>query len=54
MVNWLANNIKYCHPSNVPDEAERLLRARLGEGQTLFEWLVEIIQSHKAVELVLE
>lgn len=54
MVNWLADNIKYCHPSNIPGVAERLQRARLGEGETLFEWLVEIIQSHSAVELVLE
>lgn len=54
MVNWLADNLKYCHPTNVHSLAERLRQARLCEGPTLFEWLVEIIRSHEPVELVLE
>lgn len=54
MANWLATNIKYCHPSNIPDFAERLRKARLCEGQTLFDWLVQIIHDHENVQLVLE
>jgi hypothetical protein len=54
MVNWLIANLKYCHPSNVLAVAERLRKARLEEGPTLFDWLVEIIREHKQIELLLK
>jgi hypothetical protein len=44
MVRWLANNIQRCHPDNIMAVAERLRLTRLGQGPTLFDWLVEIIR----------
>jgi Barstar (barnase inhibitor) len=39
--------LKTCHPSNIPLFRQRLDRARRGEGPTLFDWLVEIIEDNK-------
>lgn len=38
---------KTCHPSNVPQFRQRLDHARRGEGPTLLDWLVEIIEDNK-------
>jgi hypothetical protein len=54
MVEWLTGNLQRCHPDNATSVAERLRRARIGEGPTLFEWLVEIIRSYPQFELMLE
>ena len=42
-----------CHPSNRCSLAEQLAAARRGEGQTIFETLLEIIGNHPEVKLVL-
>jgi hypothetical protein len=39
--------LRTCQPSNVPEFRLRLDRARRGEGPTLFDWLVEIIEDNK-------
>lgn len=53
MVIWLTNNMKHCHPSNIPSRAESLIQARSDQGPTLFDFILEIIQRHKSVEVVL-
>jgi hypothetical protein len=53
-IKWLEERVRNCHPTNVPAMQERLAAARRGEGQTLFDTLVEIIRDHEAVELRLE
>jgi RNAse (barnase) inhibitor barstar len=35
-----------CHPSNRKEVAGKLALAESGEGQTVFDWLVEIIKKH--------
>jgi hypothetical protein len=54
MVGWLAENLKHCHPDNIPERAIRLQNARLGRGPTLFDELVDIIRFQEHVELWLE
>jgi hypothetical protein len=44
--HWLEDTIGRCHPSNVPRLTADLEAARRGEGTTLFDWLVEIIERH--------
>jgi hypothetical protein len=46
MIKWLEETIQTCHPSNVLHIRGRLEAAKLGEGQTMFDLLVEIIQSN--------
>src|SRR5262249_17967127 len=53
MIRWRAGSIQRCHPDNIMAVAERLRLARLGQGPTLFDWLVEIIRGHGQVELFL-
>jgi hypothetical protein len=45
-IRWLENTIDRCHPSNVPRLTAELKAARRGEGTTLFDWIVEIIEAH--------
>lgn len=45
-VRYLEQKLQRCHPTNVPDVAADLEAARRGEGQTLFEIVVEIIRCH--------
>jgi RNAse (barnase) inhibitor barstar len=53
-LHWLENNVKRCHPSNIPKVKERIIAVKRGEGETLFDTLVEIIRGHKEIELRLE
>ena len=55
-VRYLEQRVRKCHPSNVPRVREELARAKQGEGATLFDWLVQIIEDNAAwgVELRLE
>lgn len=54
--------LERCHPDNIESVQARLELAQKGEGATVFDWLVEIIESHGAggaeaedgVELLLE
>ena len=45
-VRFLESMLESCHPSNRESVAARLERARAGQGQTVFELLVEIISKH--------
>jgi RNAse (barnase) inhibitor barstar len=45
-VRWLESKKVRCHPENVPSIEEDLERARRGEGQTLFDILLEVIRTH--------
>jgi RNAse (barnase) inhibitor barstar len=60
-VRQLERRLQRCHSSNRPSVARELEQARRGEGATVFDWLLEIINVHTAgggeeadgVELVL-
>jgi hypothetical protein len=54
IIKRFEERVRNCHPTNVPIMQERLASARRGEGQTLFDMLVEIIRYHKDIELRLE
>lgn len=45
-VRWLEGTLARCHPSNVPAVTAQLEAARRGEGTTLFDWIVEIVEAH--------
>ena len=45
-LRWLEDAIDRCHPSHVPRLTAELGAAERGEGTTLFEWIVEIIEAH--------
>src|SRR5688572_21769138 len=45
-VRYLERKVTRCHPSNVASVTNDIAAARRGEGQTLFEILVEIIRDH--------
>ena len=47
-VRYLEQKLLRCHPTNVPGVAEDLEAARRGEGQTLYDILLEIIRCHGA------
>ena len=46
MVKWLEERVLHCHPSSVSHMRERLEAAKLGRGQTMFDLIVEIIESN--------
>ena len=46
MSDWLSDNLLKCHPSNRPSVRRRLVDAKNGLGQTLFDVLVEIMQEN--------
>jgi hypothetical protein len=43
---WLEARLTQVHPSNVPEWRRRIELMRRGEGETLFDTLVEIIRDH--------
>src|SRR5262245_862405 len=45
-VRQLSLRLEYCHPSNKEDVKSDLEQAKKGQGATVFDWLVEIIQVH--------
>jgi RNAse (barnase) inhibitor barstar len=49
----LALRLERCHPSNHTRVAADLAAAQEGRGSTVFDWLVEIIEGHDNLELVL-
>jgi hypothetical protein len=51
---WLEETVRRCHPSNVSHIRDRIASARRGDGETLFDTLVEIIRNHRHIELRLE
>lgn len=50
---WLEARLPKVHPSNRRRVTERLEAARRGEGETLFETLVELVRGHADVALEL-
>jgi RNAse (barnase) inhibitor barstar len=38
--------LQHCHASNRLNVGEQLAAARRGEGSTVFDWLIEIIEDH--------
>lgn len=53
-VKWYKETLQRCHPSNIPLLRERKALAQQGRGQTLFEWIIDIIKNHHDIELALE
>lgn len=51
-VRQLELRLKRCHPANRESVSAELDRARSQTGETVFDWLVEIIQSHGAEDNV--
>jgi RNAse (barnase) inhibitor barstar len=45
-VRQLERRLERCHPSNRQFVVEELERARRGVGPTVFDWIVEIINTH--------
>jgi len=45
-IRYIERKLTTCHPDNAPSVQADLEAARRGQGQTLFEILVEIIQDH--------
>lgn len=45
-IRQLGLRLTRCHPSNRAHVAQQLASARLGEFDTVFEWLLEIIRVH--------
>lgn len=45
-VRQLKLRLARCHPTNKKDVSSKLALAESGEGQTVFDWLVEIIRRH--------
>ena len=45
-IKWREQQLQRCHPSNVPMVEAALAAARRGEGQTVFDILLEIIRCH--------
>src|ERR1700749_667403 len=46
MVEWLRERVQHCHTSGGPPMQERLQAAKLGKGQTMFDQIIEIIESN--------
>jgi RNAse (barnase) inhibitor barstar len=53
-IRQLALRLEECHPSNRGRVQEDLQKAQRNAGHTVFDWLVDIIQSHKNIELRLQ
>ena len=45
-VRQLGKRLEKCHPSNRKNVIAELEKAKKGQGQTVFDWLVEIFESH--------
>ncbi len=43
-----------CYPSFIPSLEQDIEKAKKNEGATVFDWLVEIIEGHETIDLVLE
>ena len=50
----LTNRLERCDPANRPKVTDELNRAKQSQGQTTFEWVVEILRGARNVELTLE
>ena len=46
LVKWLEERVQHCHPAGVSSMRERLEAAKLGRGQTMFDLIIELIESN--------
>jgi RNAse (barnase) inhibitor barstar len=53
-VEYLQEKLKKCHPTAREDVREKLELAKNGEGETLFEIIVDIIKGHQHIKLKME
>lgn len=53
-LKWLEERLQHVHASSRAELARRLEHARQGRGETLFEALVDILQSHEDESVFLE
>lgn len=44
---------KHCHPGNIQSVEENIENARHEVGPTVFDWLVEIVERHELIDLIL-
>jgi hypothetical protein len=51
--DWLRDNLKVCHPSGLAGVRSRLAQAEIGQGQTLFDVIQEIIARNPQARLLL-
>jgi hypothetical protein len=51
--SWLRQHLGTCHPSHAADIQSRLAQAEAGQGQTLFDVIMEIIADNRHVRLVI-
>jgi hypothetical protein len=45
-IRWFEVTIAHAHSSNIPRLEDELEAARRGQGTTLFEWIVDIVETH--------
>ena len=45
-VKQLELTLRHCHPDNVESVLQQLAAARAGNGPTVFDWLLDIIEDH--------
>ena len=53
-IRQLRKRLQHCHPTNRPAVQAELEMAQRGQGNTVFDWLTDIIGLHSDIELVLE
>jgi hypothetical protein len=53
-VRWYEKHLLTCDTFCFPTLEQKLAEAQEGQGPTVFDWLVEIIQQHRHVDLRLE
>jgi RNAse (barnase) inhibitor barstar len=50
-IKYISAKLKTCHPTNIQSVKDDLHLAQQHKGQTLFELIVDIIQTHQHIEL---
>lgn len=53
-IKYLHNIMKKCHPSNLPELRKRLKLVEKGQGETLFDTILDIIKTHPYIKLELK
>jgi len=46
---WYTETLKTCHPTNQQRLREKLKEMEKGNGETLFDWIIDIIKSVKGI-----